>query len=116
MERLLVNLIDNSLKFTPAGGRVEVRVDYASDAAVLTVRDTGIGIPQDALPHVFERFYRADSARSPEVDGAGLGLALVKWIAERHDGTVDIVSDEGHGTIVTVRLAATLVSLAAQAS
>ncbi len=110
IERLLVNLIDNALKFTPAGGRVEVLVDQAHDMAVLTVRDSGIGIPKDALPHVFERFYRADSSRTPEVDGAGLGLALVKWIAERHQGTVEIVSDEGHGTVVTVRLPATHVT------
>jgi heavy metal sensor kinase len=116
IERLLVNLIDNALKFTPAGGRVEVLVDHADEIAVLTVRDSGIGIPKDALPHVFERFYRADSSRTPEVDGAGLGLALVKWIAERHQGSVDIVSDEGHGTVVTVRLPALRVPLAARAS
>jgi signal transduction histidine kinase len=104
IERLLLNLIDNALKFTPPGGRVEILVDCVDDLATLTIRDSGIGIPTQALPHVFERFYRADSARSPEVDGAGLGLALVKWIAERHQGTVDIASEEGCGTVVTVRL------------
>ena len=106
IERLLVNLIDNALKFTPAGGRVEVGVDEVNEMGTLIVSDTGVGIPQAALPHVFERFYRADSARSPEVDGAGLGLALVKWIAERHLGVVDIRSEEGKGTVVTVHLPA----------
>jgi heavy metal sensor kinase len=116
IERLLVNLIDNALKFTPAGGRVEVLVDQAPDMSVLTVRDSGTGIPKDAVPHVFERFYRADSSRTPEVDGAGLGLALVRCIAERHQGTVDIVSEEGAGTVVIVRLPATPAMLAARAS
>jgi signal transduction histidine kinase len=63
-----------------------------------------VGIPADALPHVFDRFYRADPSRCRSHDGAGLGLSLVKWIVECHAGTVDVASRQGHGTTVTVRL------------
>jgi signal transduction histidine kinase len=103
IERLVLNLVDNALKFTPSGGAVAVSVAQERRAVALVVRDTGIGIPADALPHVFERFYRADAARSRSQDGAGLGLSLVKWIVERHEGTIDVVSNPGHGTTVTVR-------------
>jgi heavy metal sensor kinase len=104
MERLLLNLVDNALKFTPPGGEVAVSAKREGAAARLVVRDTGIGIPRDALPHVFDRFYRGDSARPPSQEGAGLGLSLVRWIAEHHGGIVDVASRQGHGSTFTVNL------------
>lgn len=104
IQRLVLNLVDNALKFTPSAGAVTVAVTVEERTARLTVRDTGVGIPADALPHVFDRFFRADSARSRSQDGAGLGLSLVKWIVERHEGTIDVASRQGHGTTVTVTL------------
>ena len=68
------------------------------------VSDTGVGIPADALPHVFERFFRGDPSRSPSVEGAGLGLTLVKWIADRHAGRVEVASAAGHGSTFTIVL------------
>jgi signal transduction histidine kinase len=102
IERLVLNLVDNALKFTPSGGAVTVAVTVEERTARLTVRDTGVGIPAGALPHVFDRFFRADSARSRSQDGAGLGLSLVKWIVERHEGTIDVASRQGHGTTFSV--------------
>ena len=104
IERLLLNLADNALKFTPAGGTVGVSVAREGSIATLSVRDTGVGIPAAALPHLFEPFYQVDSARSPSQDGAGLGLSLVKWIVERHAAKIDVASALGHGSTFTVRL------------
>jgi heavy metal sensor kinase len=104
LERLIINLLDNALKFTPRGGRVVVRVTTVGPRASLEVVDTGSGIPADALPHVFERFFRADPARSRDIQGTGLGLTLVRWIAEQHGGAVEIASEPGEGTRVLVRL------------
>lgn len=104
LKRLLLNLIDNAIKFTPAHGRICVRVSRDNAAARLDVRDTGVGIAPDALPHLFERFYRVDPARSRRTDGAGLGLALAKWIADRHGATIAVTSRPGEGSTFTVRL------------
>ena len=102
LERLVLNLLDNAIKFTPAGGRVALTVSATGDAATLTVRDTGIGIAGEDLPHVFERFYRADSARSPQTEGVGLGLTLAKWIADKHGARITAASAEGQGSALTV--------------
>jgi signal transduction histidine kinase len=102
LERLLLNLLDNAFKFTPRGGRVLVRVSAANGQACLEVSDTGIGMPPEVIAHVFERFYRADPARSSSARGVGLGLSLVKWIADRHDGTIQASSDPGQGSIFRV--------------
>jgi heavy metal sensor kinase len=104
LERLLLNLLDNAFKFTPRGGRVRVLVSGAGSQAFLEVSDTGIGMPPDVLPHVFERFYRADPARSSSARGVGLGLSLVKWIADRHDGAVQASSGPGQGATFRVYL------------
>jgi len=104
LERVILNLLDNAIKFTPAGGRVEAAVRRDGGLARLDVRDTGIGIPLEAQPHVFDRFYRADLSRSKQVDGAGLGLSLVQWIAEQHQGSVEVASQLGEGSCFTVRL------------
>jgi heavy metal sensor kinase len=102
LERLLLNLLDNAFKFTPRGGRVRVGVSAGDSQVCLEVSDTGIGMPPDVLPHVFERFYRADPARSSSERGVGLGLSLVKWIADRHDGAVQASSGPGQGSTFRV--------------
>ena len=114
MKQVLVNLIDNAIKYTPAhtegtgaepeSGGVSVNV-FTADALVhLTITDHGIGITPEALPHIFERFYRADYARSRVAGGVGLGLAIVKSIVTAHDGTVSITSNTGKGSTVRVLL------------
>ncbi|HYT66600.1 MAG TPA: ATP-binding protein [Vicinamibacterales bacterium] len=104
LERLLLNLLDNAFKFTPRGGAVVVRVDELEGQSRLEVRDTGIGMPADVVPHVFERFYRADPARSSSALGAGLGLSLVKWIVDRHHGSVSVTSEPGRGSVFAVHI------------
>ena len=100
----LRNLLDNSLTYTDRGGRITLAARADSDAVTLSVADTGIGITPEAAPHVFERFYRADQARSREQGGFGLGLSIVKWIAESHKGTVQLSSQPGVGSTFTVLL------------
>lgn len=102
LERLVLNLLDNAIKFTPEGGRVTLSVAARDGTAELTLRDTGIGVPAADLPRIFERFYRADSARSPQIEGTGLGLTLAKWIADRHDASITANSVEGEGTTIGV--------------
>ena len=104
IERLLLILLDNAIKFTPEGGRISVALSSANTMARLSIADNGIGIAPEAMPHVFERFYRADAARSRQADGAGLGLALAKWIVDGHDATIDVTSTTGGGSTVTVAL------------
>ena len=104
LERLLVNLVDNAIKFTPAGGRVTVHVASDGPAAVLAVGDTGVGIPPDWLPSIFDRFW-VGPTRTAEQDGAGLGLSLVKWIADQHGATIQVESQAGAGSLFTVRFA-----------
>jgi len=104
LQRLLLNLLDNALKFTPPNGRVHVRLARDDDSACIEVQDTGVGLtPQDAR-QVFERFFRADPARTTSAEGAGLGLSLVQWIAAQHHGTVDVTSRLGEGSTFTVRI------------
>jgi len=101
---LVRNLVDNAIGYTAAGGRVDVEVRAEAGDVMLTVRDTGIGIPTRDLPRVFERFYRVDRARSRATGGTGLGLAIVKHVAENHGGTVTVTSELGAGTTFVVRL------------
>jgi signal transduction histidine kinase len=98
------NLLDNAIRYTPAGGRVEVGVAVAGRQAVLTVRDTGVGIPSRDLERVFERFYRVDSARSRVTGGTGLGLSIVRHVAETHGGSVAVESELGAGSTFTLEL------------
>jgi two-component system, OmpR family, phosphate regulon sensor histidine kinase PhoR len=102
LERLLVNLVDNAIKFTPSGGRVTVQVRSDGLAAILGVRDTGAGIPPEWLPSIFDRFW-VGPTRTTGQDGAGLGLSLVKWIAEQHAATIHVESRVGGGSLFTVR-------------
>jgi heavy metal sensor kinase len=104
LERMLLNLLDNAFKFTEPGGSVLVRLSSEDDMARLEVRDTGVGMTADVVPHVLERFYRADPARTPSTQGVGLGLSLVKWIVDRHHGTIDIDSQPGRGSAFIIRI------------
>ncbi len=116
LRQLAMILLDNAIKFTPADGAVRVGVRYTPAGAVLSVSDTGIGIEPSHLPHVFERFYRGDPARTPNrgrengsSEGAGLGLSIARWIADEHGASITIESAPSHGTRVDVHfpLAAT---------
>lgn len=102
LQRLVANLLDNALKYTPAGGRVTLNLSRSDDYALLRVTDTGCGISAEDLKHIFDRFYRADSSRTRP--GNGLGLCLVKAIAEHHGGAVSVISEVGRGTSFTVSL------------
>ncbi|WP_206885634.1 ATP-binding protein [Alicyclobacillus mali (ex Roth et al. 2021)] len=104
LQELVGILLDNAIAFTPRGGWVEVRAHLSGSGAILAVCDTGRGIPQEHLPHVFDRFYQADPSRATR--GAGLGLSIAKWIAEAHGGQIRIASPGPHGagTEVEVRL------------
>ncbi|HEY8054682.1 MAG TPA: ATP-binding protein [Terriglobales bacterium] len=111
LRQMMLNLIDNAVKYTPPGGRIEVRVERAPAAgraeARVQVRDSGVGIAGDDLPFIFDRFYRADKSRTrgiAGVEGCGLGLPIVKWVAETHGGSVEVVSAPGQGTSFTVHL------------
>lgn len=104
LKQLILILIDNATRYTAAGGRVTVDLRRAANGVTIEVRDTGVGIAPEHLPHVFERFYRADPARSRDAGGSGLGLSIARWIAEEHGGTVELVSVPGKGTTATVRL------------
>jgi heavy metal sensor kinase len=104
LRRLFSILLDNAIKYTAAGGAAVVAVSTNGAHAVGVVTDSGIGIPNDDLPHVFDRFYRVDRARSRELGGAGLGLAIARWIAESHGGEIGVVSEVDRGSRFEVRL------------
>lgn len=104
LKQLLLALVDNALKYTPAGGIVSLGLRRERGEAVLWVRDTGIGIAPADLPHVFERFYRADKARSRDAGGTGLGLSIARWIAAEHDGELVVESHVGKGSVFSVRI------------
>jgi heavy metal sensor kinase len=104
LERLFVILLDNAVKYTARGGQVDVRLQSDDGFAVADVRDTGTGIPADDIGRVFDRFYRADHARSRESGGTGLGLAIARWIAEAHGGEIRVESELGTGSTFKVRI------------
>jgi len=104
LRELLLILLDNAIKFTDAAGTVGLTLEADGGKAVVRVRDSGSGIPPEAIPHVFDRFYRADKARSRAEGGAGLGLAIAKWIVEGHRGSIRVDSDPGRGTTFSVEL------------
>ena len=104
LAHLVNNLLDNAIRYTPPGGAIEAGLRRRPDAVELTVRDTGVGIPDRDLERIFERFYRVDVARSRETGGTGLGLSIVRNIAELHGGTVQVASRLGAGSVFTVCL------------
>jgi len=104
IERAVVNLLDNAIKYTQEGGTVWVDLAQGPHDSRIEIRDNGIGIPQSAVAHIFDRFYRADSARGKEIDGVGLGLSLVKWIVDRHGGTIEVNTRVGAGSSFVLHL------------
>lgn len=104
LRQVLVILLDNAVRYTPNGGRIHVQARPDGKDAVLTVHDTGIGIPEQALEHVFERFYRGDEARNRQSGGAGLGLAIARDLVTRHAGRISVTSTEGAGTTFTIQI------------
>ena len=104
LRRLFLILIDNAVKYTPREGRISVVLDASDGAAVTEIRDNGVGISSSDLPHIFERFYRADESRSRESGGTGLGLSIAKWIAEAHQGKISVASKVGEGSVFRVQI------------
>jgi signal transduction histidine kinase len=106
LREMLLNMVTNAIKYTPQGGTVALTLEEDAEAVTFTVQDSGIGIAAGDLPHIFERFWRADPARSRTGarPGTGLGLAITKWIAEAHGGSITVQSRPGRGSVFTVRL------------
>ena len=104
LKRMAVNLLDNAINYTPSGGRVSVKLASEPARVRLIVADTGIGIPPECVERVFDRFYRVDGSRTRADGGSGLGLSIVKLAAESHQGSVDLISQVGHGSTFTVSL------------
>jgi len=102
LNEMIANLVDNAVKYTDRGGAVRISVDQRDNSIVLSVCDTGIGIPEEHQPHVFERFYRVDKSHSKATGGTGLGLSIVKHIAAVHDADIRLESEVGKGTCVHI--------------
>jgi len=98
LAQVLINLVDNAIKYTPSGGRITIRAGTTEGNVKVEVEDTGIGIPPENLPRIFERFYRVDKARSRELGGIGMGLAIVKHIIRAHGGKAKVESEVGKGS------------------
>jgi two-component system, OmpR family, heavy metal sensor histidine kinase CusS len=105
LHRLFLILIDNAVKYTPSGGSIRVALKRSDKSAMAEFQDNGIGIAPEDLPHIFDRFYRADKARSREFGGVGLGLSIARWVAEAHGGSIEVQSTLGKGSVFRVRLA-----------
>ncbi len=104
LRQLFLNLIDNAIKYTPEQGTVDISLHRTAEHSIVRIKDSGMGIPADELPKIFDRFYRVDKARSRELGGSGLGLSISKWIAEIHGGTITVESDVNAGSTFTVTL------------
>ena len=102
--RLLDTLLENAVRYTPVGGRIEASVRPSGDRIALSVSDTGIGIPPDELPRIFERFFRGAKSRAMVPEGSGLGLPIAAWIVDQCAGTIDVMSGPNGGTLVRVSL------------
>jgi signal transduction histidine kinase len=106
LKQLLLNLVDNAIKYTPAGGTVSLGLHRELDSVKIVVTDTGIGIPEDRREAIFQRFYTIDQRTDRTVKGAGLGLSIVDWVVKSHDGTIEVDSEPGKGSTFTVTLPA----------
>lgn len=104
MEYVIANLVSNAIKYTPSGGAVVVAAARNHDLALISVADTGLGIPPEDLPHIFDAFYRVGADSHRQIEGTGLGLAIVKRLVEQHGGTIDVTSEVGKGTCFEVKL------------
>jgi len=100
---MLINLMDNAIKYTEKG-TITISINQDEDICMITVEDTGIGIPEGSIPRIFERFYTADKSRSKKLGGTGLGLSIVKHIVLLHKGSIDVQSSFGKGTKFTIKL------------
>ena len=104
IERIVLNILTNSIKYTPNGGLLEIYVGFVYNDAYIKIIDNGIGIPEEDLNRIFERFYRVDKARSRENGGTGLGLSIAKEILDKNGGSIDIKSEVGKGTEVVIKV------------
>jgi len=104
LRQMFLNLISNAIKYTPEGGRLEIGLKMVEASAVIVINDSGIGIPEEHLAHIFDRFYRVDKARNRMDGGTGLGLAIVKWIADAHGGSIQVSSTVQKGSSFSIRL------------
>jgi signal transduction histidine kinase len=104
LTQLFFNLLDNAIRYTPSGGIVSVSVEIKGNTAVVAIKDSGIGILKEHIPHIFERFYRVDKARSRAEGGAGLGLSICQHIAKVHGGRIEVESQVGQGSTFSVFL------------
>ncbi len=104
LRQMFLNLISNAIKYTPEGGRLEIGLKMVEDSAVIVINDSGIGIPEEHLAHIFDRFYRVDKARNRMDGGTGLGLSIVKWIADAHGGSIQVSSKVQKGSSFSIRL------------
>ena len=103
LKRLIANIIDNAIRYTPPKGKVEVSLEKKEGCAQICIQDTGIGIPKESLPFIFDRFYVVDKSRSKESGGFGLGLSIAKWVADIHSASIDVQSKINQGTIIKIR-------------
>jgi signal transduction histidine kinase len=110
LKQLFLNLMDNASKYTPSGGTVTLSFAREGDWVRVAITDTGIGIPAQDLPRIFDRFYRVDKARAREKGDTGLGLAICKWIVDAHGGRIGVQSEVGKGSTFTVWLPAQVAS------
>jgi len=106
LRQVLDNLINNAIRYTPAGGRIDLSLHCHQNEALITVADTGQGIAPEDLPHIFDRFYRANKARTRSDGGSGLGLSIVEWLVEAHQGHIDVQSTPGRGSVFQIHLPA----------
>ena len=104
IERVVLNILTNSIKYTPDGGNIKIYVGFVYNDAYIKVIDNGLGIPEEDLNRIFERFYRVDKARTRQMGGTGLGLSIAKEILDKNNGTIDIKSEKGKGTEVVIRI------------
>lgn len=104
LSEVLYNLCDNAIKYNVSGGKLDVKISHIPQRAIITVSDTGMGIPQQHIGRIFERFYRVNKSRSRKIKGTGLGLSIVKHGVMYHNGTVRVESEAGKGTVFTVEL------------
>jgi signal transduction histidine kinase len=104
LRRLIFIIIDNAIKYTPEDGAISVHLETKDGFAVTSIRDSGIGIAEEDLPYIFDRFWRADKVRSRGMGGAGLGLSIARWIVDRHHGALELDSKVGQGSIFKVSL------------
>ena len=104
MQQVLDNLLSNAVKYSPDGGKITVSAREAGSETEIAVKDEGVGMTPEQVARIFDKFYRADASNTAQVPGTGLGMTIVKHIVDTHGGTVEVESEPGKGTVVTIRL------------